>query len=347
MTMLLQTATKKQKASLKKKETVAAPQSKEIQTVPDPVPLQPPSGQTQPAEGLTTSSPNNEPLSPVPLLMLLPVPSTSAPDNIQNPQKLNSDLSAPQVIHIPLPTNNCSVGTESDNTVLLKDMASPVPGSNLLIPLTSVKNGETGWTLLEGPCTSGTKIYPMKKQNEQVADIVLKPVLYTPQLNAKSEQKQKVLSNLEIMQILKIVKKKGCDENRKECPSSSPEQSSDAQLASNIERDAQMQPQCPDINSTAVMLDTPPDKGQTEDQTPKSLFHSSPKLNMDELSSENSVQNMEKPPAEEALGLDIPVSELGEESEMVQCETCGEMMLEKDLIQHSRTHYVTSVLAMS
>lgn len=340
MTMLLQTATKKQKASFKKKETVAAHQSKELQTVPDPVPLQPPSGQTQPAEGLTTYSPNNEPLSPVPLVMLLPVPSTSAPNNMQNPQKLNS---APQVIHIPFPTNNCSIGPESDKTVLLKDMASPVPGSNLLIPLTSVKNGETGWTLLEGPRTSGTKIYPMKNQNEQVADIVLKPVLYTPQLNAKSEQKPKFLSNVEIMQILKIVKKKGCDENRKECPSSSPEKSSDAQLASNIERDAQMQPQCPDINSTAVMLDTPPDKGQPEeDQTPKSLLHSSPKLNMDELSSKNSVQNLEKHPAEEALGLDIPVSE----SERVQCETCGEMMLEKDLIQHSRTH-ATSDLAMS
>lgn len=344
--MLLQTATKKQKPSSKKKE-IGTVNCKEDQTIPDLVHLQPTvavSGQTKPAEGLTPFSHNKEPLSPIPLVMLLPPPSMPASDSIQDSQQLTSEiskncLSAPQVIHIP---NNCSVGNGSDQTMLLRDMTSPVSGSNVLISLTSVKNEKTGWTLLEGPCTSDsvTKIYPMKQENEQMADIKLKPMLQIIQLNAKNEQKQKLLSNLEILQVLNLVKKNGCGDKRKENLSSSLEKSSDAQLTTNVESDSavKIQPLCPDFNSAAVMLDSSPTTRQPEeDQIPESLFPSSSKSssNLDELLSKNNVQKTDKHPQEEDLGLDSSVMELGDEPHIVQCENCGNMVLETDLVQHT------------
>ncbi|XP_026769114.3 zinc finger protein 628 isoform X2 [Pangasianodon hypophthalmus] len=384
-------ATKKQKPNSKKKEAVTTPKSKEIQTVPQFVHLHPTaivSGQTKPAEGLTTVTLNKEPLSPIPVVMLLPAPSTSASDSIQ---KLNSEvskksLSAPQVIHILLPSNNSSVHKESDKTVLLKDMASHVPGSNILLPSTSesVKNGKTGWTLLEIPRTSGsvTKIYTMKKENEQVADIRLKPILHIPQLNAKNEQKKKVLSNLEILQVLHMMKNNVCGDKRKESlpnlttaasdnaemkaddeklrrsrlEKSNPslEKTRDVQLTTNIERDSlsavTMQPRCPDFDSSAVMLDSSPRKRQPkEDRIPESSIHSLSEfsLNLDELSSKNNVQKSHKLPEEEDLGLDRAQLMLGDESDIVQCDICGRMISGKDLVQHTMKHSVSSVLSTS
>lgn len=390
ITMSLQIATKKQKPNAEKKEAVTTPKSKE--SVPQFVHLPPTavvSGQTKPAEGLTTFTLNKEPLSPIPLVMLLPVPSTSASDSIQNPQKLNSGvsnkcLSAPQVIHVPLPSNNCPVRKESEKTVLLKDMAGPVPGSNILIPLTSAENGKTGWALLEGPCTSGsvTKIYTIKKENEQVADIKLEPIFPVPQLNANNEQTKKVLSNLEILQILNMMKKNVCSDERKGKLSSlttaisdntemkaddekqrgsrlrnsshSLEKSSDAQLTTNIERESlsadKTQTRCPDFEMSTVILDSSRVKRQPEeDQIPKSSPRSSSKffLNPDELSSKNNVQKTDEHPEEEDLDLDSAVMEFGDESDVVQCETCGRMILEKDLVQHTMKHSVSSVLATS
>ncbi|XP_053478341.1 zinc finger protein Xfin [Ictalurus furcatus] len=365
---------KKQKPNSLKKEAVTIPKSKEIQTIKQLVHMHPTavvSDQTKPAEVQSTFTLNKEPVSPIPLVMILPVPSTSASKSIQNPQKLNSDvskkcLSAPQVIHIPLPPNKCSVRKESGKTVLLKDMASPVPGSNILIPLTS------------GPCTSGsvTKIYVVKKEKEQVA------ITHIPQLNAKNEQKKTILSSMEILQILNVMKKNVCVDKKAETPSSltsaasdnaevkaddekqgglrlensnpSLEKSSDG--TTNTERDSlslsavNMQPPCPDVDSSAVMLDSSPVKTQPkQDQIPQSSIHSSSKfsLNPDELSSKNSVQKTDQPPQEEDFCLYSAQSEYGDESEIVQCEICGKIILEKDLDQHTEVHSVSSVLATS
>ncbi|XP_060777298.1 serendipity locus protein H-1 isoform X2 [Neoarius graeffei] len=367
--------TKKQNPNAEKKEVVIAPKSKEI--VPQLVHLPPAavvSGQTKPAEGLTTFTLNKEPLSPLPLVMFLPAPSASASDSIQNPQKLNSDvsnecLSAPQVIHIPLPSNNSSVHKECEKSVLLKDIASPVPGSNILIPLTSVENGKTGWTLLEAQCASGsiTKIYTIRKENGQVTDITLERISPVPQVNASSEQKKKGLSNLEIAQILHLMKKNVCSVERKENRSNltiaisdntddekqsasrlrnrspSLQKSADAQLTTNTESEClgaeKMQP-CPDFDTSTVILDSSQVKRQLEeDQIPKSSIHSSSRfLNSDEISSQNNVQKTHEHLEEEDLGLDCAVIELGDESDTVQCETCGRMVLERDLVQHTITH---------
>lgn len=344
------------------------------------------SGQTKPAEGLTTFTRNKEPVSPVPLVMLLPVPSMSASDSIQNPQKLNSgvskqSLSAPQVLHISLPSTKSSVGKESDKIVLLKDMASHVPGSNILIPLTSVKNGKSGWTLLEGPCTSGsvTNIYAVKKENEQVVDIKLKPTLYVPQLNASNGQKNKVLSKLEILQVLNVMKTNVCGDKTKEnlssltsptshnaemkaddgkqggskLESSNPslEKNSNAQLTTNMESLSvvKMQPHCPVFNSSVVMLDSSPVKNQREEFVmPNSSIHSLSfvkfSLNPDELPPKSNVQKADRNAEGEHLGLDSEMIELGDESDVAQCETCGKMILEKDLVQHTMDHSVSSVL---
>lgn len=343
------------------------------------------SGQTQHAEGQTTFTLNKEPLSPIPLVMLLPVPSTSASESIQNPPDLNSDvsktcLSARRVVHIPLPSATPSVAEKTDRTVLVKDMASPVSGSNILIPFASVKNGKTGWTLLEGPSMSGsvTNIYSLKKGDDQVGGIKSRSIIYITQLNAKNEKKSKVLSNLEILQVINVMKKnvfgdkrmenlssstaaasdhaemKADDEtqtgSRQENSNPSPEESSDAQLTRNIESESlsgvTMQPRRSDSNPSVVMLDSSPVNRQPEeDQIPKSPLHSSIKvcLNPDDLSSKDDKQITEQYPEGEDLGLVGAMIELGDESDLVQCETCGKMILEKDLIQHSMMHSDSSV----
>lgn len=376
----MQTATKKQKPHSKKKEAATSPKSKEVQPVPELVHTQPTAvvhGQTNPAEGLCAVTPNKEPVSPVPLVMLLPVPSTSASDNIQNP--LNSDLSktclsAPQVIQVPLPPTNCSIGKESEETVLVKDVvASSVSGSKILIPLTSVKNDKTGWALLEGPCTSGsvTKIYALKK--EQAPNIKLKPVIYIPQLNAKNQQKNKVLSNEAILQVIHIMKNNVCGDKRMGTLSSlttatpdkaemkagdekeggsrlengnaSSEKSSEAQLTTNMERESavKMQSHCPDLNSSVVILDSSVKRQPEEVQIPKSKFSLSPA----ELSSKNKEQKTDQPPEKKDMGLDSAVIGLGDESDIVQCETCGKIILEKDLVQHNMMHSASSGLTIS
>lgn len=349
-----------------KKGAVNTAQSKQIQTMPQHMLLHPTnavSSQTQPAVGLTAVSMNKEPHSPVPLVMFVPVPSTSTSSSILNPQKPTSDVSkksvsAPQVIHIPLPSNNNSLHKEPVKTVVLKDMARPVSGSNVLI---SMKNTKVGWTLLQGPGTVGSmpKIFAVRKENKQVAAVSSKLIVRSPQFSANNEQTKKVLSNLEILQILNVMKKTG--DKKENVSSSSTSASASAEVKAdggkqegsrletsnaplekssdaNIERDGlgavNMQP--PD--SSAVMCDSSPLKKPDEDQIPKSSIHS----NQTELS-ENSEQNTDKHPEEEKQDLDSAVMELEDKSDIVQCETCGKMLLEKDLAQHTMTHSVSSV----
>lgn len=303
-------------------------------------------GQTNPAEGLSALTLNKETLSPIPLVMLLPLPSTSVSDSIQHPQKSDVSstlLSALQVMQVP--STNRSIGRESDETAAVKDVASPVSGSKILIPLTSVKNDKTQLTLLEAPCTSSsmTKIYALKKEIEQVADIKLKPIIYIPQLNAKNQPKNKVLSNNAILKVLNIMKNNVCVEKRMETLTSSTtatkdeaemkaedetqagsrlengnpssEKSRDTQLTSSIERDSAviMQSHCPSL----------------------------------ELSSQNNEQKTDKHHEEENMGLDSAVIGLDDKSDVVQCETCGEMIIEKDLVRHDMMHSDSSGLSTS
>ncbi|KAI5620579.1 zinc finger protein 628 [Silurus asotus] len=351
-------ATKKQKKEANpKKEAVTIPKTKEIRSVPQLVPMHPTTvlnGQTKPPEALTTITLNNEPLTPVPLVMLLPVSSTSKPKSIPNSDVSKKRVSAPQLIHIPLASNNRSVSKESDKTVLIKDLASPVPGSNILIPLTSLKSGKAEWTVVEGPCTSGsvTTIYTIKKETEQVLDTNAK------QPDAKNELKKNVLSNLEILQILNMLKKNGGGDARKENTSSlisvvsvnsqmkagdekqsgsrmengdpSLIKSSDAWFKTNTVTDrptaAKLQPESSYSDSSAVMGDSLAVQKQPEkDQMPKSAIPSPPKFS-----------------EEKDFGVERAGTRLGDDSDVMQCEVCGEMISEKDLDQHKGKHSACS-----
>ncbi|XP_053349548.1 zinc finger protein 699 [Clarias gariepinus] len=364
---------KKQKPNSSKKPVVT-PTRREIRPLPQLAQSRPAvvlSGQTKATEGLTTFTSNKEPASSVPLVMLLPVQSSSASSAIQAPQKLHSDvskrsLSAPQVVHIPLPLNNCSVQNEPDRTVLLKDMAGPVPSSNVLIPLPTVKNEKTAWTLLDGPCTSSsvTKIYTVIKQREQESNLKFKPVMQIVRLNAKTDQKKNILSNLEIAQVLSMMKKNNCDNKPKENlltppPTASDNaettaggekpsglrmenpslgKSSDAQITANTERQSvsavKMQPCCRGVDSSADMLVSSTVKRQTEeDQIPASVSS-----NPEERASKDNVHERDEPHEDNGLGLESTLVELGDEADIVQCETCGEMVLESDLVQHGMKH---------
>lgn len=327
--------------------------SKEVQILPKHAPSHPTnvvSSQTKPAESLTTVSVNT-------LVMLLPVPSPSASNSIPNPAKLTTDVSkkcvsAPPVIHIPLQSNNSSVHKESVKTAVVKDLTSLRPASNILI---SMKNTKTGWTMLQGPSTSGpvTKLYLVREESKQAtaADSI-------------SKQKKRVLSNLEIIQILNILKKNGdktketlsssesaemtADDGRQkgsslETSNTSLEQSSDYELTTKAGRDilgaVNTKPQCPDFDSSAVMCESLPLKRQPgEDQIPKAST---------EFSSENCGQNTDNNSDEENSDLDNAAIELCDESDVVQCETCGKMILEKDLVQHTMKHSVSNVLTTS
>ncbi|XP_027009706.2 zinc finger and SCAN domain-containing protein 2 [Tachysurus fulvidraco] len=350
-------ALKKQKPNSTKKDVVAIAKNKEVQILPKHAPSHPPnvvSSQPNPADSLTTVSVNKKPLSSVPLFMLLPVPSTSASNSIPNPAKLTSDVSkksvsAPPVIHIPLQSNNGSVHKESIKTAVVKDLTSLRPASNILI---SMKNTKTGWSLLQGPSTPGpvTKIYVVREESKQATAA-----------NSISEQKTRVLSNLEILQILNILKKTG--DKKKETLSSSEstemtaddgtqkgssletsntslKQSSDCELTTKTGRDIlYTKPQGPDFDSSAVTCDSLPLKTQPEeDQIPKAST---------ELSSENRGQNTDNNADEENSDLDNAATELGDESDVVQCETCGKMILDKDLVQHTMKHSVSNVLTTS
>ncbi|TSL82473.1 Zinc finger imprinted 3 [Bagarius yarrelli] len=358
-------ALKKQKSELKKKNAVTTAKIEQTRIAPRLVHLQPNALSVQPAEVPTTFTLNKEPISPLPLVMLLPAPSTSASTSIPNTQTLTSNVSkksasAPQVNYVSLPSN-CSAPKESDKTVVLKDLSQPAPASNVLMPVTSVKNAKTGWTLLDGAGTSApvTKIIVIKKKN--TADINSKPLLQNPQLHAKLEPKKGILSNLQILQVLDMIKKNVCNDKTKlnqppshvipikadkekqeglKLDTSKPlvEQRSGAALTKKILRDdlsaVNMQPRHPD---TAAVKDRP-----EQDQSSKASIDLS---NTQE--SKNNLQNINKHTEEEVPVPDSAAMESVGKSEVVQCETCGEMILETKLAEHTIKHSASSVPATS
>ncbi|KAK3550657.1 hypothetical protein QTP70_002356 [Hemibagrus guttatus] len=338
-------AIKKQKPNSVKKNAGTTAQSKEIQTVPQHLhPTDTVSSQTQPAVGLTTTSMNKEPHSPVPLVMLLPVPSTSTSSSILNPQKLTSDVSkkcvsAPQVIHIPLPSDDSSLHKEPVKTVVLKDVARPVSASNILI---SMKNTKIGWTPLQGPGTIGSvpEMLAVRKENKQVAAVNSKLIVRSLQLPAKIEQKKKVLSNLEILQILNVIKKNSDKKENVSSSTTSASASAEMKADDGKQEGSRLETSnTPLEKSSDAKSATNRERDGFGDQIPKASIHS----NQTELSSENSEQNTDKHPEEENLDLDNAAMEFDDKSDIVQCETCGKILLEKDLVQHTMKHSVSSL----
>ncbi|XP_062848344.1 zinc finger protein 37 [Trichomycterus rosablanca] len=288
---------------------------------------------------------NKDPISPVSLVMFMPVPLTPSSESI--PDAKNPVL-APHATELSVASTS-----SAPNTELPQDNASS-SSSKILIPLSTENDTKKRWTVLDlptsGPVSKTYTVYTVKKENEIT---VAAKLLSVGKVNAENAQKN-VLSSQQILDILNIIKKKqGPDEKNanlhtvvipaKYCEN-------DIQGVSGLEAKKSIETSG-DNQSTTVGKDTlgaekinfhNPDFGFSgmgpevlrikeeseycEDS--KSLIHWLPELSS--LKPEKTVQKVTE--EEDSWSKNIP------EPDVVQCEICGKMLLEKDLSEHNLEH---------